>query len=161
MLVGLSLVLHFGLFNILAGLWRLAGVDCEPLFRAPLAARSLGEFWSRRWNLAFSEMTATAVYRPLCRHLDRGPARLLAFLFSGALHELAISFPVACGYGLPSLYFLLHGGLVLAEQRLAPQRHAWLGHVWTLTWLALPLPLLFHPAFLAGVVWPLLGRSTP
>ena len=40
-------MLHFGLFNVAAGLWRLAGVDARPLFRAPLAARSLADFWGR------------------------------------------------------------------------------------------------------------------
>src|SRR5262245_11851331 len=64
LLAGLSLMLHFGLFNVLAGAWRLAGVDARPLFRAPLGATSLADFWGRRWNLAFSEMTAVAVFRP-------------------------------------------------------------------------------------------------
>ena len=34
-LAGLGLMLHFGVFNDLAGLCRLAGVDARPLFRAP------------------------------------------------------------------------------------------------------------------------------
>src|SRR2546428_52188 len=59
LLTGLSLVLHFGLFTIAAGAWRALGVDVGPLFLAPLQSRSLREFWGRRWNLAFSEMTAT------------------------------------------------------------------------------------------------------
>lgn len=64
-LPGLSLILHFGIFNILAGAWRLLGARCDALFRAPLRSRSLTEFWGRRWNLAFSEMTALGIYRPL------------------------------------------------------------------------------------------------
>jgi Membrane bound O-acyl transferase family len=166
LLPGLSLMLHFGIFNILAGLWRLAGVDARPLFRAPLGALSLGDFWSRRWNLAFSEMTALAVYRPLSRrsHLGRKAATAAAFLASGLLHELAISVPVLAGFGLPSLYFLLHGMLVLVEGRLEKAGRpvtawGWWAHVWVLGWLALPAPLLFHPPFLRGVVWPLIGME--
>ena len=68
------------------------------------------------WNLAFSEMTAVAVYRPLSAPLGRGTATLGAFLFSGVLHELAISLPVLAGFGLPSLYFALHGLLVLVKR---------------------------------------------
>jgi hypothetical protein len=152
--------------GVMAGGWRLAGVECRPLFRAPLAAPSLRAFWGRRWNLAFAEMTALIVYRPVARRLGTGLATAAAFLFSGLLHELAISAPVRAGYGLPLLYFALHGLLALAEQRLeqhgmAVERWGWLGHVWTLGGLALPLPILFHPYFLRGVVWPLIGLDSP
>jgi alginate O-acetyltransferase complex protein AlgI len=162
LLPGLSLVLHFGLFNIVAGAWRRMGVDCRPLFQAPLRSTSLAEFWGRRWNLAFSEMTARVVYRPLVGRVGEGGATLGAFVFSGLLHELAISLPVHAGYGLPMLYFTLHGLLVLVEGRLARagmpvDRPAWRGRLWTLAWLVLPLPILFHPPFLRGVVWPLIG----
>jgi alginate O-acetyltransferase complex protein AlgI len=162
LLPGLSLMLHFGIFNVLAGLWRLAGVDARPLFRAPLAARSLGDFWSRRWNLAFSEMTALGVYRPLSRRVGRKTATVAAFMASGLLHELAISVPVLAGFGLPTLYFLLHGTLVLIERQLERvgrpvSRWGMWAHVWVLGWLALPLPILFHLPFLRGVVWPLIG----
>jgi alginate O-acetyltransferase complex protein AlgI len=116
LLPGVSLMLHFGAFNVLAGLWRLAGVDARALFRAPLAARSLDEFWSRRWNLAFSEMLALGVYRPLSGVLGRRGAIVAAFVASGLLHELAISVPVLAGFGLPLLYFLLHGTLVLGSE---------------------------------------------
>ena len=153
LLPGLSLMLHFGAFDAIAGLWRLAGVDCGPLFRAPLRSASLSEFWGRRWNLAFSEMTALAVYRPLSEAADARVGLGAAFLFSGLLHEVAISLPVRAGLGLPSLYFAIHGGLVLIERERGP-----LGRSATLVSLVVPLPLLFHPSFLRGVLWPLLGR---
>jgi alginate O-acetyltransferase complex protein AlgI len=161
LLPGLSLMLHFGVFNVLAGVWRLAGVDARPLFRAPLRARSLTEFWGRRWNLAFSEMTAVGVYRPLAGIVGKRGATVGAFLCSGLLHEVAISVPVRAGFGLPLLYFALHGLLVLAERGLeraglAIDRRVWAGRAWTVGWLVLPLPLLFHPWFLRGVVWPLI-----
>jgi len=134
------------------------------LGRAPLAARSLGEFWSRRWNLAFSEMTALGIYRPLSGTLGRKAATVAAFLASGLLHELAISVPVLAGFGLPLSYFLLHGVLVLAERRLESADRAlshwgWWAHVWVLGWLLLPAPILFHRPFLRGVVWPLIGME--
>lgn len=164
LLPGLSLMLHFGVFNVLAGLWRLAGVDARPLFRAPLAARSLGDFWSRRWNLAFSEMTALGIYRPLSGGLGRTAAIVAAFLASGLLHEVAISLPPLAGFGLPLLYFLLHGALVLVERGLeragrAVSAWGWWAHVWVLGCLALPLPILFHRPFLRGIVWPLIGME--
>jgi alginate O-acetyltransferase complex protein AlgI len=152
LLVGLSLVLHFGICTVLAGLWRNRGFDCDALFRAPLRSESLGEFWSRRWNVGFSEMTTIAVFRPLAGRVGRGPAVLAGFAFSGLLHEMAISLPVRAGFGLPLLYFLIQGALVLLERRSARFERAW-----TLACVALPLPLLFHRPFLEGVIEPLVG----
>jgi len=164
LLVGLSLACHFGVFNVAAGVWRSLGVDCRPLFRAPLQAQSLTEFWSRRWNLAFSEMLALAVYRPVVSAVGRRNAIFVSFLGSGVLHELAISVPVRAGYGLPLLYFALHGLLTLIEQEMARrgcpiERLGWVARLWTLGWLVVPLPLLFHPWFIRGVIWPIVGIS--
>ncbi len=159
---GLSLVVHFGAFDVLAGAWRRAGVDCKPLFRSPLRSTSLAEFWGRRWNLAFSEMTTLALYQPLVRRAGRRAALAASFLGSGLLHELAISLPVRAGYGLPLGYFALHGTLVMIEGRLAKAGRAvdsqlWMGRAWTLGWVLTPLPILFHRPFLVGVIWPLIG----
>lgn len=153
-LPGLSLLVHFGLFHALAALWRALGAEVSAPFRDPPRSRTLAEFWSRRWNLAFSEMTSLAVHRPLRAHLDAPRATVVAFLYSGLLHELAISLPVRAGWGGPSAYFALHGLALLAERRLA-----WKGtrsRVWTIAWVLLPTPLLFHGPFLRGVVEPLL-----
>jgi alginate O-acetyltransferase complex protein AlgI len=165
LLVGISLIAHFGAFDILTAAWRWLGVDCQPLFRAPLQSTNLREFWGRRWNLAFSEMTAIAIYQPLVRVAGRGPALAASFLGSGLLHELAISVPVRAGYGMPLAYFMIHGLLMMIEARLAKSnrpidRVPWVGRVWTLAWLLVPLPILFHPPFLAGVVWPLIGLES-
>jgi alginate O-acetyltransferase complex protein AlgI len=86
----------------------------------------------------------------------------LSFLGSGLLHELAISVPVQAGYRMPLGYFALQVVVCLIEHRLARAGHAidresWVGRIWTLAWPVLPLPILFHWPFLAGVLWPLLG----
>lgn len=162
LLIGCSLILHFGLLGISAGVWRLRGVPTLLLFNEPARALSLTEFWSKRWNLAFSEMTAIAVYRPLKRKIGQGPALLAAFLFSGLLHELALSVPVNSGYGLPTTYFLLHGCLVILEKKMTDGGIAFLKNritakVWLFFWLVAPAPLLFHDAFIKQVLWPLCG----
>ncbi len=162
LLPGLSLMLHFGLFTIAAGLWRLAGFPCKPLFRAPLASTSLSEFWGRRWNLAFTEMVQLSLYRPLAARIGTAAAAFAGFLFSGLLHEIAITLPACGGYGRPLLYFALQGSLVLFERALgrsghAIDRHRWIGRIWTLAALAVPLPILLVPEFLEAAIWPIIG----
>jgi Membrane bound O-acyl transferase family len=153
LMMGLSLMFHFGLFNVVTGLWRAVGVDAEPLFRAPFVSKTLAEFWSRRWNIGFSEMTSLAVYLPLRRKLGAPLAVMVSFGVSGVLHEIAISLSVNAGFGLPLLYFLIQGASMLAQRRVGRSL------LWTLATLILPLPLLFHAPFLNGVVWPLIGMG--
>lgn len=161
MLVGLSFVLHFGVLNLSTAFWRFLGVDVKELFRSPYQAKSLQEFWGRRWNMAFSEMTALVVYRPLKARYGKTQAMMASFLLSGILHEIAISFPVKAGYGLPLLYFVIHGLVMYLEGRATFVKkiisHRVLSHIWVLSWLILPMPLLFHPAFIERVVHPLVG----
>lgn len=153
--VALGLVFHFGLFELVASFWRRRGVAVEELFRAPFRAPSLGDFWSRRWNLGFVAMMAAGIHRPLRARIGKSAALLGSFAVSGLLHELAISVPARGGYGLPTLYFVLQGALVLAERRgfIRPSRAL------TLAAVLLPLPLLFPPPFLRGVLWPLIALA--
>ncbi|HYH07529.1 MAG TPA: MBOAT family protein [Thermoanaerobaculia bacterium] len=151
-MIALSLIVHFGLFDLLAAFWRTRGVAADALFRAPLAARSLAEFWSRRWNIGYSEMIATVVHRPIRSRFGPHAALAASFLASGILHELAITVPVGAAYGLPTLYFLLHGLAVAVEKRLPAEP----GRLWVFLWLVLPLPLCFPPVFLRKVIAPLL-----
>ncbi|SFX87647.1 wax synthase family protein [Cytophaga hutchinsonii] len=159
MLVGLSFILHFGILNLSTASWRFSGVDVKELFRAPYKATSLKEFWGRRWNMAFSEMTAVVVYKPLKNVYGITAAMIASFLISGLLHEIAISFPVKTGYGLPFLYFIMHGLVMLAESKISLVKkiilHPIAAHIWVFAWLILPMPLLFHKTFIIEVVQPL------
>ncbi|WP_018344473.1 wax synthase family protein [Cytophaga aurantiaca] len=159
MLVGLSFILHFGILNLSTASWRFSGVDVKELFRSPYKATSLKEFWGKRWNMAFSEMTAMVVYKPLKTSYGIPLAMIASFLVSGMLHEIAISFPVKMGYGLPFLYFVLHGLAMYAEGKVAFVKlivsNAVASHVWVFAWLILPMPLLFHHVFIIEVVEPL------
>lgn len=159
LLVGISFILHFGILNLSTAYWRWWGVHVKELFRAPYRSRSLNEFWGKRWNMAFSEMTTLIAYRPLKFKIGKTAAMILSFLLSGILHEIAISLPVKAGYGLPMLYFALHGILMYAEDKSARVQkilaNKVLSHVWVLGWLVFPIHLLFHPAFMEGVLKPL------
>jgi len=148
-LPAMSLMLHFGLLALSTALWRMCGFPAEDLFRQPWRSESLADFWSRRWNVGFSDMIAVVVHRPVAARWNRRAAVVASFLASGVLHELAISVPAGGGYGLPMLYFAIHGALVAAG----------IGGR-TVTWIALiaPLPLLFHLPFLRAIIVPLLIR---
>lgn len=142
LLVGLSLILHYGLFSLVVAGWRAAGVDVRPLFRSPLPSASLRDFWMRRWNIAFSEMCQESVVRA-ARPLGARATTAAVFLFSGLAHETAISLPVQAGYGLPTLYFTMHGAALLLEPKLF--REGSVGaRLWTAVLVIVPLPLVFH-----------------
>jgi hypothetical protein len=162
LLVGFSLVLHFGMLSISAGMWRFSGVNTYYLFRQPAMALSLTELWSKRWNIAFSEMTSVAIFRPLRHRIGPVGALLASFIFSGLLHELALSVPVNSGYGLPTLYFLIQGVLVLVEKILINKKinllqNQAIARVWVFFWLIVPMPLLFHEEFIKRILWPMAG----
>jgi hypothetical protein len=148
---GIGLLVHFGVCDVLAGFWRARGVAVGRLFVNPAASRSLGEFWGRRWNLAFHVVARDYVFKPVARRWGGAAGILATFLFSGILHEILLSVPAGGGYGLPTGYFVLHGLLVLAERRWRIEHRAW-----ALFWILAPAPMLFHPWLVRAILWPLL-----
>ncbi len=156
-LVGISLFLHFGVLNIETWFWNCFGAKCNELFVSPLKSASLNEFWGKRWNLAFSEMTVITVFRPLKKNVSTETAEFCSFLVSGLLHEMAISVPVQKGYGLPLLYFLIHGILMHLEKKNSLVKkilsHRIGRHIWVISSLVLPMPILFHESFAREVVF--------
>ena len=85
------------------------GLHAEPIMRRPLASQSLGEFWGKRWNLGFRNLSHALVFQPLQKRFGAAAGALGAFLASGLIHDLVISVPARAGYGLPTAYFLLQG----------------------------------------------------
>ena len=168
-MIGMILILHFGLFQLLAAEWRKAGIDVEPIMNTPLRSKTVSEFWGRRWNSGFNRLAFEFISRPITRRLGGcgtcdtrrsrrtsalhfGPAiaTLTAFLVSGLIHELVISLPAGAGYGLPTAYFLLQGLGILLE-RVFPQIR---GRTFTILITAIPAFWLFHPPFVHNVILP-------
>jgi len=159
-LLGLVFLLHFGVFHLLALLWRRSGVNAEPIMRTPIRARSLAEFWGKRWNAASHQLAHEYAFKPLRRILGPNGATLSVFLISGLIHEMVISLPASGGYGLPTAYFLLQGcGLLFERSRTG----RWLrlggglrGWIFTVVCVASPAFWLFHPPFIRQVILPFL-----
>jgi len=156
-LAGLICLFHFGLFHWLSILWRWAGVDAQPIMNAPWVAKSLADFWGRRWNEAFHSAVNTHLFRPLARHTNAKIAMLVVFLVSGLIHDFVISVPAQGGYGLPTLYFLLQAAGLFLQRRLGVPSRAWHQRVSTWFVVVTPLPLLFHGPFLRRVIAPTVG----
>jgi alginate O-acetyltransferase complex protein AlgI len=160
-MVGLVLLLHFGVFHLLSCAWRRAGVDARPLMVAPIRSTSVAEFWGRRWNLAFRDLTHRFLFRPLRPRLGPGGAILAGFLCSGLVHELVISVPATGGYGGPTGFFAVQGLALLGERSAVGRRfglgHGVRGRLFTTAVLVAPLPALFHPPFVERIVVPFLS----
>ena len=159
-MVGLVLVLHFGIFQLLALAWQHAGVDVKPIMQKPLKSRSLSELWGKRWNLGFRVLSHTWVFQPLQRSFGPVIGILGAFVASGLLHDLVISVPARAGYGLPTAYFLAQGLGVIAERSQTGQRFGLgrgaRGWLWTALIAAGPVYALFHPWFVMRIIDPFL-----
>lgn len=157
-MIGIVLTLHFGAFQLLSCLWRGLDVEARPLMNRPLYSTSLGEFWGRRWNTAFRDLTHRYLFKPLAARFGPRAGILAGFALSGLVHDLVISVPAGAGYGGPTLFFTIQG-IAMVVERSEFGRHIGFGRGAIGRWFAFvslvaPLPLLFHRPFVVGIVVP-------
>jgi alginate O-acetyltransferase complex protein AlgI len=98
-------------------------------------------------------MMQRLVGRPVEALAGANAGTMAVFIASGLLHELAITLPVRSGFGLPTVYFTLHGILTLLEKRWGRP----LGKIPALLAVILPLGMLFPPHFQSEVIARCLG----
>jgi hypothetical protein len=124
------------------------GLIAPAVMQSPFLSTSIGEFWTKRWNV----VTSALLFRPLffAPFARRGIvlALFIAFLASAVVHTLLafmamgrwnISF--ACG-----AFFLVQPLLILIERRLNVRR--WptaAARAWTLAALTVTSPLFVEP----------------
>jgi hypothetical protein len=159
-MIGIVFTLHFGLFHLLSCYWRTWGIDAKPIMNWPIVSTGLAEFWGRRWNLAFRDLTHRFLFRPLSRRIGATNALLVGFLISGLIHELAISWPADGGWGKPTLFFSLQGaGIVIERSRWGRSiglGQSLYGRLFCVLLLVIPSSLLFHGPFVTRVILPFL-----
>ncbi len=153
MFLPMSLGFHFGALRVLKGCLRVAGFPVRTLFPNVLETRGIGDFWSRRWNVGYSQMMQRLVGRPVEQLCGTNAGTMAIFVTSGLLHELAITLPVRSGFGLPTMYFTLHGLLTLLEKKWGRP----IGKIPALLAVVVPLGMLFPPAFQNEVIARCLG----
>ena len=157
-MLGMILVLHFGLFDLLASTWQRSNVFAPRLMNHPVRSRSAAEFWGRRWNLAFHELAQKFVFNPVQARFGRAAAVWAVFLASGLIHDLVISLPARGGYGLPTAYFALQAAALLLERSTLGRRfglgRGFRGRLFAIGVVAVPAFWLFHPQFIQTVILP-------
>jgi alginate O-acetyltransferase complex protein AlgI len=156
-MIGIILMLHFGLFHLLSLGLQAAGFNARPNMRAPMRAGSLAEFWGHRWNTAFNTLVREYLFRPLTPRIGPRWTLLAAFFASGLVHELVITVPARAAYGWPTLYFLLQGIGLLAGRMPWLRRHSFFNRMFAWMVLVIPLGALFPPEFVRIVILPLLA----
>ncbi|WP_010583792.1 MBOAT family protein [Schlesneria paludicola] len=159
-MIGIALSLHFGLFHLLSCIWRSCGICATAIMNWPICAVSLSDFWGRRWNLAFRDLTYQFIYRPLSRRIGTRLSLMVGFLASGLVHDFVISVPAQDGYGGPTCYFVLQG-LGIGFEKSSFGRAIGLGRgvrgrLFCAATVLLPSGYLFHPAFISRVIIPFL-----
>jgi hypothetical protein len=159
-MVGFVLILHFGAFHLLSCAWRRLELTAHPLMNRPLTSTSLSEFWGRRWNMAFRDLTHRFLFEPLTSRFGPRHGVLAGFAFSGLVHELVISVPAGAGYGGPTLFFAIQGVAVTVERSAFGRRlglgRGLLGRMFVIATLVGPVGLLFHRPFVVGIITPFL-----
>jgi len=134
-------------FEVCALCFLMAGYSLPLMHRAPIAARSVGEFWGKRWNIIVSAWLRTFVFWPLARRRFAGVGVFCCFLVSGAFH----AWPMLAALGTVAAlsaagFFVVQGAVVLAESRL--RIHTWpiaMARTWTLAILLVSSPLYIDP----------------
>jgi hypothetical protein len=160
-MIGGVMTLHFGVFHLLSCFWRSRGIEARALMHAPLRAASLADFWGRRWNTAFRDLTHRFLFTPLASRVGTRTAVAGGFAFSGLVHDLVISVPARGGYGGPTFFFALQGAALLAER--SPIGRRWglgrgaIGRAFTVAVIVLPVYWLFHPPFVERIVLPFMA----
>jgi hypothetical protein len=161
-MVGAISVLHFGVFHVMSCAYRARGVQARRLMEAPGYARSLGEFWGRRWNTAFRDLAHRFLFKPLTERLGVFWGLWSGFLFSGLVHDVVVSYPAGGGYGGPTAFFLIQAGGICVEKSRWGRRlglgKGWRGWVFTMAVLVAPVGLLFHRPFVVGVFEPFMRQ---
>ena len=157
-MVGLILLLHCGLFHLLSCAWRAIGVDARPLMNSPLLATGVSDFWGRRWNIAFRDLTHRFLFLPLTKQFGPRVALVVGFVVSGLIHELAITIPVQSGYGGPTIFFMTQAAALFVERskwgRGLGLGRGFVGWAFAAVTLIGPVGLLFPTAFVTEVIVP-------
>jgi hypothetical protein len=101
----------------------LLGLTVPGLLNSPVLSRSIGQFWTERWNPGASVLFRKACYEPLARH-GRVRALFAAFIVSGIGH-LLLGYVMLGRWGISVVwgaFFSVQPLLILLEHRIHVRR---------------------------------------
>lgn len=152
-----SLMMMEMVVAVVTVLWLPSGRLLPRIHRQPWAARSVADFWGRRWNLWMSDWFREVILRRMRRHPRL--AMWLVFGLSGLLHEYGLNFTLwlVTGrnlFGTMMIYFLLQAlGLELERRFLRRHPRANVLFAWLVVFG--PVALVFHESMLRALhLWP-------
>ena len=124
-----------------------SGSAMRPIHVTPVAARSLRDFWGKRWNRAMSAWLYRFIFWPLAHRHHPNLGLICVFLVSAAMHAWLplVALGASAAFSAGS-FFCLQGVFILAEDRLHVR--AWpipLARMWTLAILLATSPLYIYP----------------
>jgi len=127
--------------------YAVAGYSPGTLHRDPILSRTLGEFWSRRWNLTVARWLDRHAFRPLARRSEPNAGRLAAFGASALAHAYFALVPLGPGMAARmGAFFLAQGALVALEPALGvPRWNPAAQRTWTILAFALTGSLIAEP----------------
>ncbi|MCB0636231.1 MAG: hypothetical protein KDC54_06420 [Lewinella sp.] len=116
------------------------------MFRQSFMAPTFARFW-QQWNPLFSYYLLYFCYLPLRPLVKRGPAVVLTFAATGAVHDLAASLAWRELVFICTPLFALFGGYLLVEAKLGWHLGGWPG------WLRPAYHLLLMAGWYGLVSW--------
>ncbi len=122
-------------------------VPTYPIHHRPLLAKSLSEFWGRHWNLWIQDWLRDISCGVSGRRSER--KLLIAFLASGAFHEVMCNLPYFVLYkrsyfGTMLGYFLIQGAGLWLDKKALKQRSPLLRRSFLWVWVIAPSPLFIN-----------------
>lgn len=137
-----------GAADFVSGLQMLvSGHGCAETFVIPLVARSPSDFWGRRWNLVFRNVSYRVLFQKIARRFGVATAGAGVFLWSILAHEYLVIAALGTTRGHMTAFFALQGVMTLVLSRRGkgqpwPTFVAVSAH-WA--WMVLTAPLFFEP----------------
>lgn len=140
--MGRSAALLFTLFN---------SQPFVDMHQAPWMAKSLSEFWGRRWNTWVRDWIMTLT-KPVTK-VNSKIAPLYSFLISGLFHEVMVSLPyyLATGnsvFGYMISYFFIQLIGMRLEKRFKKLMNPLISRCYTWAVIILPVPLFINDSIL-------------